>query len=202
MGMFSARLFTWLQRADFYRDLHNEAVEQLPVGDGAAWLDIGCGPGLVARLVSRRGYQAVGIDSDPHMVRAAEAIARRERSSARFMVGGMRGQPRADVVSAASLLAVLGDPGDGLRVLWESVKPGGTLLVVEPTPEMTVRNANAIIGNGLPGRGKNLLRLWAFARQGRAVPPGIAASLPAGSMHLVPLLNGLAQAWVIRKLCI
>jgi SAM-dependent methyltransferase len=197
--MFGAQLFSWLQGADFYSGLHREGVGLLPPGNGAVWLDIGCGPGLVARLASRRGYRAVGIDADPHMVRAAEEITRRDKSSARFMVGDMRGQPLADVVSAASLLAVMDDPADGLRVLWGSVLPGGTLLVIEPTAEMTVRNANAVIRRGLPGRRAGLLRLWAFARQGRTVDSGIFNSLGADSINNVPLLHGLAGAWIIRK---
>ena len=62
--MIAPALFTWLQGADFYRELHREAVEALPRGSGETWLDVGTGPGLVARLAAANGYRATGIDAD------------------------------------------------------------------------------------------------------------------------------------------
>ena len=49
MSYFSARLFSWVQDAAFYRQLHREAVELLPRGSGQPWLDAGCAPGGTVR---------------------------------------------------------------------------------------------------------------------------------------------------------
>lgn len=85
--MISTLLFTWLQGANFYFDLHKQAVESLPVGNGELWLDIGCGPGLVTRFAAERKYRAIGLDTDPQMIAAAKRIARRTHSSAEFQTG-------------------------------------------------------------------------------------------------------------------
>ena len=133
--MISTLLFTWLQGADFYFDLHKQAVDFLPAGHGETWLDIGSGPGLVTRLAAERGWRATGIDTDPQMVAAAKRIARWKHSPAEFQMGDFTTLPAefAQVVSAASLLAVLPDREAGLRSLWHLLRPGGFLLIVEPT---------------------------------------------------------------------
>ncbi|HTT13323.1 MAG TPA: hypothetical protein VMG60_20830 [Burkholderiaceae bacterium] len=43
------------------------------------------------------------------------------------------------------------------------------------------------------------MRLWAQARAGRAVPPGIWETLPAASRNAVDLLAGLVTAWYLSK---
>ncbi len=90
MGSLSARFFDYIQEADFYRDLHREAVALLPAGAGQTWFDIGCGPGLVARLAHARGYDAVGFDLDADVTRLA-----RKRSTAaqgvRYVESGLHG---------------------------------------------------------------------------------------------------------------
>lgn len=87
MSYSSSKLFVWLQGADFYKDLHAQAMEGLPNGEGRTWLDFGCGPGLFTRLAAAKGYSAMGIDQDPSMIREAKKIAKREASSADFAVG-------------------------------------------------------------------------------------------------------------------
>jgi ubiquinone/menaquinone biosynthesis C-methylase UbiE len=197
----AVKLFTWIQDADFYHDLHRKAVETLPKGKGRTWLDVGCGPGLVARLAAAHGYSATGIDTSPQMIHAARNIAKDEKSQANFRVGDIHSLPvkEADVVSAASLLVILENKRRGLTGLWKCVRPGGTLLIIEPTDKMTVENAEKVIERGLPGRRTKGLRMWATARQGKAVDPGIYNDLRANSFRFVALLHGLVGAWLIRK---
>ncbi len=199
--MISTLLFTWLQGADFYFDLHKQAVDSLPAGNGETWLDIGSGPGLVARLAAERGYRAFGIDTDPQMVAAAKRIARWKHSPAEFQTGDFTSLPAesAQVVSAASLLAVLPDREAGLRFLWHLLRPGGFLLIIEPTYQMTSENAARAIKNGLPKKRIAGLRMWANARQGNIVDPVIYETLGAKLIRFVPLLQGLVGAWVIQK---
>ncbi|MFZ5920036.1 MAG: class I SAM-dependent methyltransferase [Chloroflexota bacterium] len=199
--MIAPLLFTWLQGADFYRDLHEEAVESLPTGHGEIWLDVGSGPGLVARLAARRGYRVTGIDADPQMVASAKRIAQQEHSSADFQTGDVANLPKesADVVSAASLLAVLPDRKAGLRSLWQVLRPGGMLLIIEPTSMMTVDNADRAIQNGLPRKRIVGLRMWAMARQNNIVDPAIYETLDTESIQFSPLLQGLVGAWTIQK---
>ena len=199
--MIPTMLFTWLQGADFYYNLHKEAVDSLPRGNGKIWLDVGCGPGLVARLAAERGYQTTGMDADVYMIQSAKWIATRQGLSIDFKTGDAFNLPMesADVVSAASLLAVLGDKVSGLNSLWKCVRPGGTLLIIEPTDRMTNENVNQLIKNGLPRKRITGLKMWATARQGNIVNPAIYETLEADTVKFTPLLNGLVGAWAILK---
>ena len=199
--MISTLLFTWLQGADFYHDLHKQSVDLLPQGNGQLWLDVGSGPGLVSRLAAQRGYRVTGIDSDAASIQAAKLIAVSQGLSIEFKSGDAFKLPEesADVVSAASLLAVLPDREKGLKSLWSAVRAGGSLLIIEPTHQMTSENANRAIQNGLPKKRIAGLRMWANARQGNIVAPAIYETLGAKAIHFVPLLQGLVGAWVIQK---
>ena len=205
MSRATAKLFSWLQGADFYRLLYQEALEQLPPGDGRRFLDVGCGPGLLTRLAASRGYRAVGVDSDPDMVRTAEEQARERGSSATFRLGTVADLREragsADVVAAASLLAVLADKEAGLRSLWSSVRPGGTLLIVEPTDRLSLQEVRRLPPAALSGKRAFGLRLWAWARGGRTVRPEIYRTLDrdAASRRFVPLLQGLVGAWILER---
>lgn len=201
MGYFGAKLFVWLQGADFYRNLHSEAIEKLPAGVGKKWVDVGCGPGLLARLAAAKGYDTTGIDADPFMIREARKIARNENSFARFEVGDIFRIPEesADIVSASSLLAALPDKVGGFQALLKAIKPGGTLLIIEPTDRMTPQAVDVFIRSGMHGKRINGLRLWARARQGRAVNPKIFNMPEAGRTIFTPLLGGLVGAWLIQK---
>jgi ubiquinone/menaquinone biosynthesis C-methylase UbiE len=205
MGAASARFFDWIQTAGFYTDVHRAAVGlvTLPSSDaGCTWLDVGCGPGLVARLAAerldaerRRGW-VLGIDRDPAMVRAA----RRHRGSAQFDVGdAMSLAPAsADVVSAASLLIGWTDPSEVVRSLWSAVRPGGSLLVVETTAAMTPDAARRV-ARSVPARHRSALRMWARARSGRTFDERPLELLAAARLERHRLLDGLVEAVVIGK---
>jgi SAM-dependent methyltransferase len=156
MGALAARLFRYIQGAEFYRKLHREAVELLPPGIGKTWFDVGCGPGLVPRLAQDHGYHAVGFDPDGDMVRLA-----RQQSHAsaglRFLQSSLEDVAtrygRADVVSATSLLIVLRDREAGFGELLDIVAPGGTLLIVETSERMASRSARrSPLNCGVGGR--------------------------------------------------
>lgn len=199
--MIGAFLFTWLQGAGFYYDLHKQAVETLPPGDGKKWLDVGCGPGLVARLAAANNYKTLGLDTDPGMIRMAQGLALWEQSNAKFDIGdlGYVDGQQADVVSAASLLAVVPNQVETLKDLWNTVKPGGRLLVIEPTDLMTTENAKKAINAGLPKKRVNGLRIWAKAREGRTINPDIFDNIQAIHLQCLPLLQGLVKAWIFVK---
>jgi trans-aconitate methyltransferase len=195
----SASLFAWIQAAPFYAAAHAQAVQRLPDGNGRTWLDVGCGPGLVARLASRHGYEALGIDRDPAMIRRARQLVRNEHC--RFEVGDLEAhgvQHTADVVSAASLLIVVPDARRALARLWKWVRPGGTLLVVETTREMNPARAKAVARGLRPGR-HEALTLWARARAGRAIDSAIFQELGSSGCERHSLLDGLIEAWLFRK---
>ena len=165
MGALSALLFSRVQAASFYRRLHREAVQLLPPGAGKTWLDVGCGPGLVARLAAEHGYRVTGIDIDPAMVRRATLEARRHACTASFETASpaqlAERASQAEVISAASLLAVIEDRAAAVRLLLQGVARDGTLLLIEPSPRMTAQAAADLRSRSELGRGAWVLGLWA-----------------------------------------
>jgi ubiquinone/menaquinone biosynthesis C-methylase UbiE len=202
MGSLSARFFDYIQEADFYRDLHREAVALLPAGAGQTWFDIGCGPGLVARLAHARGYDAVGFDLDADVIRLA-----RKRSTAaqgvRYVESGLHDlvvrHGQAEVVSAASLLSVLPDQRAALAQLLDAVTPGGTLLVVETSQMMSSAPAGFRHSSFAMGRRAWVLQLWAHIRRG-GVAVDVEPLCPREcTVQCHALLGGLVNAWLVRR---
>ena len=201
MTYLSAKLFAWLQSAEFYENFHTEAMRELPEGKGEKWIDIGCGPGLLTRLASAKGYNATGIDGDKFMIREAMKIAKKSKSSAFFACGDLYDIPShsADIVSASSLIAMLDDKTGGFRALLNIVKPGGSLIILEPTNLLTPNAVDTWIKKGMRGKRIFALRLWAHARKNLATNPMIYNSPDIEQIVFSPLYGGLVGMWIIQK---
>lgn len=201
--MLAAQIFTHLQSADFYQQLHAQAVAQVGPGlKNQRWLDLGCGPGLVTRLAAAQGYQALGIDNNAAMIRAAMNHAQRTKSSAQFQLGNLDSlkDQQVEVVSAASFLAVMPQPEQVLAQLWQAVQPAGKLLIIEPTELMQITQAHQLIKQGrVGGQGQYWLYLWARARQGRAVDAQMYQAIQPRSIQQTKLLHGLVDSWLLTK---
>ncbi len=172
MSWLGARFFSLVQTVAFYQSIHRQAVDLLPPGHGRTWLDIGCGPGLVARFAAERGYDTVGLDLDPAMVQRARTLASRTLVTGQrppvFRQGSVfdlpAQAPAVDVVSAASLLTVLPNRREGLLALLSAVKPGGQVLLIEPSAQMTPAHVASYLA-AHPGTNKAwVLRLWTRTR--------------------------------------
>lgn len=203
MGMLSARLFSFIQATQFYAELHRQAVALLPPGNGGIWLDAGCGPGLVARLAAQRGYCATGLDIDASMIRLAIAEGRRQGSPAGFEVAPLESLPDrrqlADVISAASLLAVIRDRARALRCLTASLAEHGKLLLVEPSERMTPEAAASLpLARGW-SRDSWVLSLWAGTRTPARAVGWNDTRIDGYETQRVELLEGLVNAWIIGK---
>lgn len=201
MSRWSARGFSWVQHSPLYRELHEAAVALLPTGHGRRWLDVGCGPGLVSRLAAARGYGVQGVDLDPHMVAAARRASPAGPGAPTFSVGSVHHLPPmgADVVSAASLLAVLSDREQALRALRQAVASQGRLLLIEPSETMTWRAAWAYLRRHRRWDGAWALLLWAATRRPeRAVPRSLLVQ-PGWRLSVQPLWDGMVNAWVMSR---
>jgi SAM-dependent methyltransferase len=195
-------LFSWLQDADFYRDMHATAADLLPSGARRLWLDIGCGPGLLARIAAEKGYAARGVDPDAGMIEQARRLATARQMAVTFDVANIQSaieaRERFDVVSASSLLVVLPDPAKALRQLISLTKPNGVVLIIEASKQMSRRRALSLALFGGLGRRSYMLPLWAMARSGRTLPDS-TFELPDLHVRRHLLLGGLADAWLLAK---
>lgn len=203
MSMLSAYFFNLVQSAAFYRNLHRQAILLLPPGLGARWVDIGCGPGLVTRLAADHGYEATGFDIDPAMIKQARLQAKRINSPAHFEEAGLdklvERRIKVDVVSAASLLAVLHGREDVTQCLLACVKDDGVLLIIETTEAMKPKAAQQWLKKNGYGKRNWILLLWAWARsKGQAISKS-QLDVPGYRVERVDLLEGLVAAWFIRR---
>lgn len=192
-------LFAWLQDADFYRDFHVAAAELMGPGGGRTWLDVGTGPGILARLAGARGYRVKGIDRDPEMIDAARGLAAERGSDVEFAVSDLAaesaGGRRYDVVSASSLVVVTADPRETLAQMKALTLPGGRLLIIEASPLMTRWRSVRLWATGRLGERGYMLLPWAMARSGSTLGEHIMEGL-FSSLARHRLAHGLVNAWV------
>ncbi|MFA5951781.1 MAG: class I SAM-dependent methyltransferase [Hyphomicrobium sp.] len=199
--MSGTALFTFLQDAAFYRSFHVAAADLMGTGNGRSWLDVGTGPGLLARLAAERGYRARGIDRSEKMIAAAERLAGKHAVRASFAATDIEAElasgRRYDVVSASSLAVVTTDPARTLVQLKALTAPGGRLLVIEASQKMTRWRAVKMLLTLRLGKRGYMLLLWAMARSGRALDTLLlvrTALRPARHS----LLGGMVNAWVME----
>jgi ubiquinone/menaquinone biosynthesis C-methylase UbiE len=194
-------LFTWLQDAGFYRGLHEAAADIMGPGHGRSWLDVGCGPGVLARLAADRSYVARGIDRDPRMIAVAQRLAAQRGAPVAFATADieteLRSGTRYAVVSASSLVVVTPDPAATLDQLVRLVVPGGKLVVIEASAGMTRWRALGMVLAGRLGQRGYMLMPWAMARSSRTVPDSVFERLAQPATRHA-LLGGLVNAWVIE----
>jgi SAM-dependent methyltransferase len=117
---------------------HEPAYERLRrrLSSGARILDVGCGVGASAFLLTASGYQCDGIDLEPTAVARATGIASMIRSSARFTVGSVMELPYPDnSYDATFSMGVLEHFDDKafVRALSEQARVAPLVMTILPT---------------------------------------------------------------------
>jgi demethylmenaquinone methyltransferase/2-methoxy-6-polyprenyl-1,4-benzoquinol methylase len=112
-------------------------VSRVNAVPGSTVLDVATGTGLVARELTRKNLNVVGLDQSPAMVRrgreAVDAAGLGER--VRFVAGQAQALPFADetfdAVTFTYLLRYVDDPAATLRELARVLRPGGVIASLE-----------------------------------------------------------------------
>ncbi len=109
-------------------------IELVPEDDGARWIDVACGPGVISRAMAGRVGSVTGVDLTPAMVEEAERRAREEGiDNVGFALGDATALdfPDASFDGAITRLSLHHVPAPG-RVVAEMarvVRPGGWVAV-------------------------------------------------------------------------
>lgn len=98
-------------------------------------LDVGCGDGVLAAALARRGAFVTGVDADLHMLAAARKRANTEALQMTLIEGDARALPfpeaAFDAVVAVTVLCFLHDAERAVMEMVRVLKPGGCLVIGE-----------------------------------------------------------------------
>jgi SAM-dependent methyltransferase len=159
-----------------------EMLHVIGLQPGANVIDVGCGSGWTTLFLAEAGFEALGYDLAPANVDLARERAARWGSSARFEVADMDalpGGPPADAALIFDALHHTAGQATALRGVHDRLKPGGWLLLGEPTwlhrlsPEARrVRQERGWLERGLTLRGlRRDLRAAGFGETRRFFQP-------------------------------
>lgn len=166
-----------------------EGVEQ-KLRAGARVADIGCGHGSSTVLMAKAFPASTfhGLDLHGPSIEAARAKAEEAgvQDNTRFVVGGAAeyAEKDLDLVCVFDALHDMGDPVGVARHIRQSLKPDGTLMLVEPLAGDSLADNLNLLGKMFYS-GSTLICTPAAKAQG----PGLALGAQAGQKRLTRVLN-------------
>jgi SAM-dependent methyltransferase len=141
------------------QEVAEKAAALLGLGQGAAVLDLGCGPGRVSVPLARMGYRVVGVDVQASYLARARDRAAREGVALELHQGDIADIGyRRDFDAAISIFTSFGyfaDRDEDERVLQRArraLRPGGRFLLETAHRDGVVRLLRAREGEGPDGR--------------------------------------------------
>ncbi|MFE7743273.1 class I SAM-dependent methyltransferase [Nocardia sp. NPDC057455] len=126
--------------------LNGRLAELARPAPGADVVDIGCGPGDLARVLARRVGQVTGVDPSPQMIDYATARCR-DLANCRFELGTAQSLPlpdaSADLVTCTFAMHHIPEPHrtDAIAQMFRVLRPGGKLLLADTHPTGVLRSA-------------------------------------------------------------
>lgn len=130
---------------------------------GARVLDIGTGPGALVKLFREQyNAQAYGVDYDPLMMAHASSY---QKLGLAFICGSVYQLPlraaQFDVVTATNVLYLLDEALPALVEVARILRPGGTFVMLNPSPQMSIAAATALADErGLTGFARENFIHW------------------------------------------
>jgi ubiquinone/menaquinone biosynthesis C-methylase UbiE len=125
-------------------ELRAEFAEWLAPSAGARVLDVGCGPGHLARLFAHRGCHVAGVDRGRRLLRFARRWAAQGREtdarSIEFHRAAAERLPfpdnNFDLVTATTVVYFVAKPAAVLREMVRVTRPGGMVAMLDPHASM------------------------------------------------------------------
>ena len=111
-------------------------------------LDVGCGPGSLARKLAREVAFVYGCDADGGMIEQAQKLADEEGlHNVEFRAGALPDLPypldRFDAVTATNVIFLQRNPQAAVRGMARVCKPDGIVAMLNPSPQMSAAAATA-----------------------------------------------------------
>ena len=129
---FSSLAHRWWDPAGEFRPLHEinplrlEWIARHASLEGARVLDVGCGGGILAEAMARRGAQVTGIDLSEKALRVAELHLHESGLSVRYEKAAVEDvSGEFDVVTCMELLEHVPQPASMVSACARLVRPGG-----------------------------------------------------------------------------
>lgn len=189
-------------------ELRRAFAEWLAPPPAARVLDVGCGPGHLARVLAARGCRVTGVDRGRLLLRIARRLAAREGLAVDFRRAPAERLPFPDAAFdftiATTVIYFVRDPQAVLREMARVTRPGGTVATLDPTESMSRTHvAEYARRQGLNARDTHKLVVWARAaetfnrRFTEAEMRALLASAGLGEIHLERRLDGMV--WFSRS---
>jgi 2-polyprenyl-6-hydroxyphenyl methylase/3-demethylubiquinone-9 3-methyltransferase len=136
LAKFSALAHRWWDPLSEFRPLHEinplrlDWIASIARLDGASVLDVGCGGGILAEAMAKRGAKVKGIDLSDKALKVAQLHLLESRLAVDYEPVSIedlaaRAPASFDVVTCMELLEHVPDPGSMVRACAAAVRPGG-----------------------------------------------------------------------------
>lgn len=151
--------------------LRREFADFVGAAPGMRVLDVGCGPGHLARWLAQRGCRVTGVDRGWRILRMARQWARREGIEVRFERARGQNLPFAgssfDLTLATSVIYFVEGGEQVLREMCRVTRPGGTVATLDPDRSMSVASMREYCAAQRmdPADARKLVA-WALASEG------------------------------------
>lgn len=187
-------------------DLRREFADWVGTAAGARVLDVGCGPGHLARWMAARGCLVTGADRGWRLLRIARRLAAWEGVAVRFERASAERLPfpdaAFDLALATTVIYWVERPEAVLREMVRVTCPGGAVATLDPHASMSVESMRAYCDRNRFGRqDTRKLVAWAHAsersrRFDETALRGLLGGAGLAQLHLERRLGGLV--WFAR----
>jgi ubiquinone/menaquinone biosynthesis C-methylase UbiE len=151
-------------------ELRREFADFLQLKPGERVLDVGCGPGHLARLLALRGCRVTGVDRGRRLLRIARRWAAREGAALEFRQAPADQLPfpdgTFDCTLATTVLYFVADAEAALREIVRVTRPGGAVATLDPHASMSIPAAHEYCRRqNLNSQDTRKLLAWAAAAE-------------------------------------
>lgn len=197
-----ATLFQKIGLLDWYSDTLQKWINWHTTDTGLRVLDLGCATGYLSEHLYRNGCDVSGVDVSDDMIRKAK----KGNASIDFRVGDARDIPFADetfdVVSSASLVNVVPEPGKVVEQMVRVCKRGGWVTFLFPADGFEDDDLRQCIARlGISGFSEAALTAWhEYApKLGVDAAEGLLKSNGLSPGETKSYLNGMVASVSARK---